>query len=236
MTRRTVRSGSSGPTPTLCESTRFLCRSSSWSSGICVCASLPKPVLMPHTGPPASTMRRTEAAPSARRVRVAESSSSFSSDPAKETIWPSVSFPGSSRMRRALSQAQPRFEELEEEVDEEREGGGGKRTGEQQVVVVERKPLRDALAEAARTDERGDRRGPDVDDRRGLHPREDRGERERQLDQGQRLARDEPQRARRIPQARGDFEKPRVRVARDREEGVEEERDHRRPHADEIGR
>ena len=46
-TSRTAGAGSGLPTPTACESTRFFCSTSSWSLGMCVVASRPKPVLTP---------------------------------------------------------------------------------------------------------------------------------------------------------------------------------------------
>lgn len=46
-TSRTTPSGSGTPVPTLCESTRLRCSSARRSGGMMVCASLPKPVLMP---------------------------------------------------------------------------------------------------------------------------------------------------------------------------------------------
>src|SRR4051812_10149312 len=95
MTRRTTSSSRSGPTPTLCERTRFLCSNSSWSSGMCVCASLPKPVLIPYTALPSETMRRTASAPAWRRSRVEPSREIFSRDLANAASPASVSPPGS---------------------------------------------------------------------------------------------------------------------------------------------
>ena len=46
-TSRTTPSASGAPTPTLCESTRLRCSSARRLGGMMVCASLPKPVLMP---------------------------------------------------------------------------------------------------------------------------------------------------------------------------------------------
>ena len=48
------------PTPALCESTRLRCSCVSWSSAMRVCASLPKPVLMPYTGSWRATSARTQ--------------------------------------------------------------------------------------------------------------------------------------------------------------------------------
>ena len=45
--RRTTASSSSGPTPLLCERMMFRCSSARCAGAMRVCASSPKPVLMP---------------------------------------------------------------------------------------------------------------------------------------------------------------------------------------------
>src|SRR3954469_9112629 len=113
--------------------------------------------------------------------------------------------------------------ELEGALHEEREHRGRDRAGEQRHVVVQRQPACDALAVAARADERRDGGGADVDHRRGLDARQDRGCGERQLDQAQALRGLQAERHRRLSHAAADRREPGVRVAHDRQQRVEEE-------------
>src|SRR5437762_1187143 len=122
--------------------------------------------------------------------------------------------------------------ELKGALHDERERGGGDRAGEQRHVVVQRESRGDALAVAARSDEGGNGRSADVDHRRGLDPRKDRRQGERQLDQSQPLTRFEAERHRRLPHAAADGDQPGTRVANDRQQPVKEQRDQRRQDAD----
>src|SRR3954465_8770744 len=122
--------------------------------------------------------------------------------------------------------------ELEGALHEERDPRGRDRAGEQRHVVVQRQPARNALAIAAGTDERRDGGGADVDHRRGLDARQDRGCGERQLDQAQALRGLQAERHRRLSHAAADRREPGVRVAHDRQQCVEEEGEQRRRHAD----
>src|SRR5258706_8390198 len=63
--------------------------------------------------------------------------------------------------------------ELERTLDQQGEHGGGYGSREQGHVVVQREPRGDALAIAARADERRDRGGAAVEHRRRFYARED---------------------------------------------------------------
>ena len=69
--------------------------------------------------------------------------------------------------------------------DDQREHRGRHRAGKHRRGVVDGQSGDDAFAEAARADERRERRGADVDHRGGLHPRHHRRQRQRQLDLSQ---------------------------------------------------
>src|SRR5258708_4929018 len=114
--------------------------------------------------------------------------------------------------------AEAPFDELERALHEERQRGGGDRAGKQRHVVVQREPRGNALAVAARADERGAGGGARADPRRRLDAGEDRRESERQLDEPEALSRPQAERHRRLPHAAADGDESRTPVANDRQQ------------------
>src|SRR5919197_920166 len=133
----------------------------------------------------------------------------------------------SARAARASHRSETSLVNFKRALNDQRQGGRRNCAGEQRHVVVEREPGCDALAVAARADERGDGGGADVDHRGGLDAREDRGRGERQLDEPQALARAQAERHGRLAHAAADAGETRVRVAHDRQQRVEEKREQR---------
>ena len=71
ITSRTTGADSGTPTPTQWERIRFCCSVASSAAGMCVLASLPKPVFTPYTGASPRAARATIAAPSRSGPRAA---------------------------------------------------------------------------------------------------------------------------------------------------------------------
>ena len=72
--------------PAACESTMFVCRRPSSSSGMRVCERRPKPVLIPYAGFPEATIRWTDSKPALQRRqarRVELERGAFPRDPAQ---------------------------------------------------------------------------------------------------------------------------------------------------------
>src|SRR5579859_2087003 len=128
--------------------------------------------------------------------------------------------------------AEAPLDEFEGALHQERERRGRNRACEQRHVVIQREAGGDALAVAARADERGDGRRADVDHRGSLDAGKDGGCGERQLDQPEPLATPKAERHGGLPHAAADRQQPGTRIAHDRQQRIEEERDQRGKNTD----
>src|SRR3954471_3925133 len=130
---------------------------------------------------------------------------------------------------------QQALEAFEERVHGEGERRRRQRARQQHGVVVERKALRDALAETAGADESGDRGRADVDHGGGLHARHDGGQGERDLDLAQHLSAAQSERSAGLPQAERHADESGVRVSRNRQQRIKKNREQGGPEADRAG-
>ena len=103
---------------------------------------------------------------------------------------------------------------------------------EHRGVVARRETAEDVVAEAGRADRRRERRGAHHPDRRRAHARDDHRQRERQLDAPELLARRHADAARGFAHRGIDAREAGHRVAQDRQQAVERERDQRGQGAD----
>ena len=110
--------------------------------------------------------------------------------------------PGRPRAPQA-ARHEPALGEIERRLRRERQQRRRDRALEDERHRREPHACQDRLTVAARAHERAERRGPHRDHRRRLHAGEDRGRRERQLDEPQPRARREPERLRGLAQLRG---------------------------------
>ena len=128
--------------------------------------------------------------------------------------------------------ADARLEQADQLVEAERERGRRRAAHQHRGVVARREAAEDVVAEAGRADRRRERRGAHHPDRRRAHARDDHGQRERQLDAPELLARRHPDAARGFAHGGIDAREAGHRVAQDRQQAVERERDQRGQGAD----
>ncbi len=95
---RTTSRGVAGPTPALCERSRFSCRVRTSSGAMCVSLSLPKPVVTPYTTLFSRTAVSTTRRLACTRCRASPGSSTRTSPRATSTTSSSVSLLTPSRI------------------------------------------------------------------------------------------------------------------------------------------
>ena len=117
-------------------------------------------------------------------------------------------------------------------VDDQRQQSRGNRAEQDQVGAGEREPPIDELPEAAGPDEGGERRDADADDGGRPDPGDHDRHRQRKLDEQQPLPGGHSDPTRRLHRLRGHSLESGERVAHDRQQRVERQRDDRRRGAD----